>query len=57
MKNADAPEVTTVYNHSKLKGRIKEKCNTQGEYAKKIGRGKLFAASEIEEYIRATECN
>lgn len=32
------------YDYSKLRGRIKEKIGTQGEYAKKIGRSENFVS-------------
>ncbi len=42
MKDIKAIQPARTYNYAKLRGRIKEKCGTEGSFASQIGRSQAY---------------
>lgn len=47
--------VTINLNYSKLRGRIREKCGTEGAFAKSIGRSPKFISDVFQEEPTLTQ--
>lgn len=42
MSNIKADQLTKIYNYARLRGRIKEKCGTEGTFASRLGRSHAY---------------